>query len=49
VIGPERVAEHIAAVIGSNRVETYVPGWYRAAAIVQTLVPGALARLLAAR
>jgi NAD(P)-dependent dehydrogenase (short-subunit alcohol dehydrogenase family) len=49
VIGPERVAEHIAAVVGSNRVETYVPGWYRAPAILQALFPGALARLLAAR
>jgi len=49
VIGPERVAEHIAAVVGSDRVESYVPAWYRAAAIVQALAPGTLARLLAAR
>ena len=49
VIGPERVAEHIAAVVGSNRVETYVPAWYRAAAVLQALAPGAFARLLAAR
>jgi uncharacterized protein len=49
VIGPERVAEHIVAVVGSNRVESYVPAWYRAAAILQALAPGTLARLLAAR
>jgi short-subunit dehydrogenase len=49
VIGPERVAEHIVDVVGSGRVESYVPAWYRAAAIVQTLAPGMVARLLAAR
>jgi NAD(P)-dependent dehydrogenase (short-subunit alcohol dehydrogenase family) len=49
VIGPERVAEHIVAVVGSDRVESYVPGWYRAAAVVQALAPGTLARLLAGR
>jgi short-subunit dehydrogenase len=49
VIGPERVAEHIVGVVGSGRVESYVPAWYRVAAMVQTLAPGALARLLAAR
>ena len=49
VIGPERVAEHIVAVVGPGRVESYVPAWYRVAAIVQTLAPGTVARLLAAR
>jgi short-subunit dehydrogenase len=49
VIGPERVAEQIVSVIGSGRIETYVPAWYRAAALVQAVAPGAVARLLAAR
>ena len=49
VIAPERVAEHIVSVIGSRRVETFVPPWYRIAALVQPLAPGLLARLLAAR
>jgi short-subunit dehydrogenase len=47
VIGPERVAEHVLRVLDRDRVETFVPGWYRPAAIVQALVPGLLARLLA--
>jgi short-subunit dehydrogenase len=47
VIGPERVAEHVLRALDRDRVETYVPGWYRPAAIVQALVPGLLVRLLA--
>jgi short-subunit dehydrogenase len=49
VIGPEPVAEHIADAVGSGRVESYIPAWYRAAAILQAAVPGAVARLLARR
>lgn len=47
VIGPERVAEHVVSVVGSRRLETFVPPWYRAAALVQPLAPGLLTRLLA--
>jgi hypothetical protein len=46
VIGPEPVAEHIVSLVGTNRVETFVPRWYRAGAIAQALAPGLLARLL---
>ena len=49
VIDPDRVAEHIVDVVGSGRVESYVPGWYRAGALAQTVAPGAVARLLARR
>ena len=49
VIGPARVAEHIADVIGSGQVESYVPAWYRAAAILHAIAPGGMARLLARR
>ena len=46
VIGPERVAERLLALVSRDRVESYVPAWYRAGAIVQALVPGVLARAL---
>jgi NAD(P)-dependent dehydrogenase (short-subunit alcohol dehydrogenase family) len=46
VIGPERVAEHVVGLVGTGRVETFVPRWYRAAAIAQAVAPGLLARLL---
>lgn len=47
VIEPERVAEHVLRTLDRGRVETYVPGWYRPAAVVQALFPGPVARLLA--
>jgi uncharacterized protein len=47
VIEPERVAEHVLRSLERDRVESYVPGWYRPAAIVQGLAPGLVARLLA--
>jgi short-subunit dehydrogenase len=47
VIEPNRVAEHVLRTLERDRVESYVPGWYRAAAIVQALAPGLVARLLA--
>jgi short-subunit dehydrogenase len=45
VVGPERVAQHIVRVVDHDKRETFVPGWYRAAAVAQALVPGAVARL----
>jgi short-subunit dehydrogenase len=47
VIEPERVAEHVLRTLDRDRVETFVPAWYRPAAVLQALVPGLLARLLA--
>jgi len=49
VVGPDRVAEHVLSVLERDRAETFVPGWYRAAAIAQAFAPGLLARLLARR
>jgi uncharacterized protein len=47
VIEPEQVASHILDALDRGAVETFVPGWYRAAAVVQALAPGTTARLLA--
>lgn len=49
VVEPERVAEHVLRTLERDRFETYVPGWYRPAAIAQALAPGLMARLLARR
>ena len=46
-IEPEQVATHILDALDRGAVETFVPGWYRAAAVVQALAPGTTARLLA--
>ena len=46
-IDPERVAAHILDALDRGTVETFVPRWYRAAAVVQALAPGTTARLLA--
>ena len=46
-IEPEQVAAHILDALDRGAVETFVPGWYRAAAVVQALAPGTTARLLA--
>ena len=47
VIGPEDVARHVLDVLADGRTETFVPAWYRAAAVAQALAPGTLTRLLA--
>jgi uncharacterized protein len=47
VIEPEDVAEHVLRAIRRDRAETFVPRWYRAFAIVQTLAPGLVGRLAA--
>jgi short-subunit dehydrogenase len=49
VIGPDAVAEHVLDVLRRDRVETFVPAWYRIAALAQALAPGLLGRLLAGR
>jgi short-subunit dehydrogenase len=47
VIEPDRVAERVLAALDHDRTETWVPAWYRAAAVAQALAPGTVARLLA--
>ncbi len=45
VVGPEHVARHVLKVLERDKRETFVPRWYRAAAIAQALAPGLVARL----
>jgi NAD(P)-dependent dehydrogenase (short-subunit alcohol dehydrogenase family) len=45
VVGPEYVAERIVRALRRGRTEIFVPGWYRTAAWLQSLAPGAVARL----
>ena len=45
VVGPEHVARHVLKVIDHDRRETFVPRWYRAAAVAQALAPGLVSRL----
>jgi short-subunit dehydrogenase len=47
VVEPERVAQSVLRALDRDRREIFVPGWYRAAAVTQALLPGVLARLLA--
>jgi NAD(P)-dependent dehydrogenase (short-subunit alcohol dehydrogenase family) len=47
VIRPEAVAEHVLAVLRRDVAESFVPRWYRLAAMTQALAPGPLGRLLA--
>ncbi len=47
VIEPEDVAERIVRAVERDRRESFVPRWYRLAALVQALTPGLLARAVA--
>jgi hypothetical protein len=47
VIGPEQVARHVLKAVERDRRETFVPRWYRFAAIAQAVAPGLVARLSA--
>ena len=49
LVGPEAVARHVLDVLDADRTETFFPGWYRAAAVVQALAPATVARVLARR
>ena len=49
VIRPERVAAHVLESLEKGRGETTVPGFYRAAAILQAVAPNFLARVLSRR
>jgi uncharacterized protein len=44
VADPELVADQVVSGIERNRLEQFVPRWYRPAAIVQAAAPGLLAR-----
>ena len=44
VIEPEDVARHVLKVLDRDKRETFVPWFYRAAALAQALVPGVVAR-----
>lgn len=45
VVGPEHVAQHVLKVLERDTRETFVPRWYRVAAVAQALTPGLVARL----
>lgn len=47
VIEPDDVAKSILRTIDRDRRETFVPAWYRAAALAQALAPGLVERALA--
>lgn len=47
VVGPEHVARHVLKSIERDRRETFVPRWYRLAALAQALAPGLISRLSA--
>jgi short-subunit dehydrogenase len=45
VVAPEHVAQHVLKVLERDTRETFVPRWYRVAAVAQALAPGLVARL----
>src|SRR5439155_18032307 len=45
VVGPEHVAGHVLKVLRRDKRETFVPRWYRVAAVAQALAPGLVARV----
>jgi uncharacterized protein len=45
VVGPEYVADRIVRALRRGRTEIFVPWWYRPAGWMQSLAPGAFARL----
>ncbi len=47
VVRPDDVARRVLRAIDRDRGETFVPAWYRAAAIAQAMVPGLVARVSA--
>jgi short-subunit dehydrogenase len=47
VVDPEHVARHVLRTVRKDRRETFVPAWYRAAAVAQAVVPGLVARVSA--
>jgi len=49
VVGPERIAAHIAASIERGKGETTVPRYYAVGGVAQALMPNVLTRMLAGR
>jgi short-subunit dehydrogenase len=49
VAEPDLVAERVVRALERNRLEQFVPRWYRPAAIVQAVAPATLARAARAR
>ena len=49
VVGPERIAEHIAESVERGRGETTAPRYYAAAGLVQALAPNFVSKLLGSR
>ncbi len=47
VIEPELVAERIAGAVESGKRELFVPRWYRVFSLLQALLPGLSARMVA--
>jgi short-subunit dehydrogenase len=45
VVEPDDVARHVVNVIEHDKRETFVPRWYRLAALAQSLAPGVMARI----
>jgi hypothetical protein len=46
VVGPDRIVAHVLGSLERNRGETTVPGYYRAATVLQALMPNLLTRVL---
>ena len=44
VVEPEDIAKHVMKVLDRDKRETYVPAYYRAAALAQALFPGLVSR-----
>jgi short-subunit dehydrogenase len=44
VVEPEDVARHVVKVIERDKRETFVPRYYRVAAVAQALFPGLVSR-----
>jgi short-subunit dehydrogenase len=47
VIEPQDVAAHVLRAIERDRVESFIPAWYRVFAIAQALAPGLVGRAAA--
>jgi NAD(P)-dependent dehydrogenase (short-subunit alcohol dehydrogenase family) len=47
IIEPDRIARSILAAVRRDRRESYVPWWYRPVALLQTVTPSLIARILA--
>src|SRR5262249_34896808 len=44
VVGPEHIADNVVKVLERDKRETFVPTWYRLAAVAQALAPGLVSR-----